>query len=39
MATLEIERDGRVLVVWVHNPPHNFMDRGMVTELTRSSGS
>ena len=33
MATLEIERDGRVLVVWVHNPPHNFMDRGMVIEL------
>lgn len=33
MDTLEIERDGRVLVVWVHNPPHNFMDRGMVIEL------
>jgi enoyl-CoA hydratase len=31
--TLHAERDGRVLVVRVDNPPHNFMDRGMVAEL------
>ena len=33
MPTLEAERTGRVLVVRVDNPPHNFMDRGMVAEL------
>jgi enoyl-CoA hydratase len=33
MATLEAERVGRVLVVRVSNPPHNFMNRGMVAEL------
>ena len=33
MATLQTERVGRVLVVRVDNPPHNFMDRGMVEEL------
>ena len=30
---LERERDGRVLVVRVDNPPHNFMNREMVVEL------
>jgi enoyl-CoA hydratase len=33
MPTLSKERAGRVLVVRVDNPPHNFMDRGMVAEL------
>ena len=33
MPTLESERSGRVLVVRVDNPPHNFMDRSMVAEL------
>lgn len=33
MPTLYTERSGRVLVVRVDNPPHNFMDRGMVAEL------
>lgn len=33
MATLSSERNGRVLIVRVDNPPHNFMDRGMVAEL------
>jgi enoyl-CoA hydratase/carnithine racemase len=33
MATLEASREGRVLVVRVDNPPHNFMNRGMVAEL------
>ena len=33
MPTLEAERAGRVLIVRVDNPPHNFMDRGMVAEL------
>jgi enoyl-CoA hydratase/carnithine racemase len=31
--TLSTERDGRVLVVRVDNPPLNFMNRGMVAEL------
>ena len=31
--TLETQRQGRVLVVRVDNPPHNFMNRGMVREL------
>jgi enoyl-CoA hydratase/carnithine racemase len=31
--TLETERDGRVMVVRITSPPHNFMDRGMVGEL------
>src|SRR5262245_53557756 len=34
MATLETERRGRVLVVRVDNPPHNFMTGGMVRELS-----
>jgi enoyl-CoA hydratase len=32
-STLRIERDGRVMTVRVDNPPHNFMNRGMVAEL------
>jgi enoyl-CoA hydratase len=32
---LSAERDGRVLVVRVDNPPHNFMNREMVIELDR----
>ena len=35
MATLTTERDERVLVVRVDNPPLNFMNRGMVAELDR----
>jgi enoyl-CoA hydratase/carnithine racemase len=38
-AMLETERDGRVLVVRIYNPPRNFMNRVMVgelDELTRS---
>jgi enoyl-CoA hydratase len=31
--TITTERDGRVLTVRVHNPPHNFMNRTMVAEL------
>jgi hypothetical protein len=31
---LETERDGRVLVVRLENPPRNFMDRQMIAELT-----
>lgn len=31
---LETERDGRVLIVRLENPPRNFMDRQMVAELT-----
>ena len=31
---LELERDGRVLIVRIENPPRNFMDRPMVAELT-----
>lgn len=30
---LETQREGRVLVVRVDNPPHNFMNREMVREL------
>ncbi|MGH2955634.1 MAG: enoyl-CoA hydratase/isomerase family protein [Solirubrobacterales bacterium] len=33
MATIETERDGRVLTVLIENPPHNFMTGGMVQEL------
>jgi enoyl-CoA hydratase len=33
MAMLETERRGRVLVVRVNHPPHNFMTAGMVREL------
>lgn len=32
-STLRVERDGRVMTVRVDNPPHNFMNRGMVAEL------
>src|SRR5512133_3875752 len=32
---LDIERDGRVLVVRVDHPPHNFMTAEMVRELQR----
>jgi enoyl-CoA hydratase len=35
MAMLETERIGRVLVVRVDNPPHNFMTGEMVVELDR----
>lgn len=35
MATLSTERDGRVVIVRVDNPPLNFMNRGMVDELDR----
>jgi enoyl-CoA hydratase len=35
MAMLRTERVGRVLVVRVDHPPHNFMDRQMVAELDR----
>lgn len=31
--TIETQRNGRVLTVRVVNPPHNFMNRGMVAEL------
>jgi enoyl-CoA hydratase len=37
--TIQIERDGRTMVVRIHRPPHNFMNRHMVAEfdeLTRS---
>ena len=37
--TIGTERDGRTLTVRVENPPHNFMNRGMIgelDELTRS---
>jgi len=33
-ARVETERDGRVLVARLENPPRNFMDRQMVAELT-----
>ena len=33
-STLRVERDGRVLIVRIENPPRNFMDRQMVAELT-----
>jgi enoyl-CoA hydratase len=35
MAMLETERRGRVLIVRVDNPPHNFMNAEMVRELQR----
>jgi enoyl-CoA hydratase len=35
MPLLETERHGRVLVVQVDNPPHNFMTAEMVRELER----
>src|SRR3954463_2758030 len=35
MPLLETERHGRVLVVQVDNPPHNFMTAEMVRELQR----
>ena len=31
--TIRTERDGRTLTVRIENPPHNFMNRGMVAEL------
>jgi enoyl-CoA hydratase len=31
--TIKTERDGRTLTVRIENPPHNFMNRGMVAEL------
>jgi enoyl-CoA hydratase len=34
MATFQTERDGRVLVVRIDNPPHNFMTAEMVRELS-----
>jgi enoyl-CoA hydratase/carnithine racemase len=36
---LETERQGRVLVVRIDNPPHNFMTAGMVHELSDLLGS
>jgi enoyl-CoA hydratase len=36
---LSAERDGRVLVVRIQNPPHNFMNREMVIELDRLTRS
>src|SRR3954469_16180534 len=33
MPMLDVERRGRVLVVSVDHPPHNFMTAGMVREL------
>jgi enoyl-CoA hydratase len=38
MPMLSTERDGRVLVVRVDHPPHNFMNRKMVLELDRLTG-
>jgi enoyl-CoA hydratase len=35
MAMLDVERRGRVLVVSVDHPPHNFMNAEMVRELER----
>src|SRR5512138_1158241 len=35
MSMLETERRGRVLVVSVDHPPHNFMNAEMVRELER----
>ncbi len=35
MSTFETERRGRVLVVRIDNPPHNFMTAQMVRELQR----
>ena len=37
--TFETERRGRVLVVRIDNPPHNFMTAGMVRELSDLFGS
>ncbi len=34
MGAVETERDGRVLIVRVDNPPRNLMDRGLVADLT-----
>jgi len=31
--TIATQRDGRVLTLRIENPPHNFMNRGMVAEL------
>ena len=31
--TIQIERDGRTMVVRIDRPPHNFMNRHMVAEL------
>jgi enoyl-CoA hydratase len=39
MATFETERQGRVLVVRIDNPPHNFMTGQMVRELAALAGS
>ena len=39
MPMLEVERRGRVLVVRVDHPPHNFMTAEMVRELQRLVGS
>jgi len=33
VATIETEREGRVLTLLIDNPPHNFMTREMVNEL------
>ena len=35
MSTFDTERRGRVLVVRIDNPPHNFMTAEMVRELQR----
>lgn len=39
MSTFETERQGRVLVVRIDNPPHNFMTAEMVRELSDLVGS
>jgi len=39
MATFETERRGRVVVVRIDNPPHNFMTGQMVRELGQLFGS
>jgi enoyl-CoA hydratase/carnithine racemase len=39
MATFEAERRGRVLVVRIDHPPHNFMTAEMVRELSELVGS
>jgi enoyl-CoA hydratase len=39
MPMLSAERDGRVLIVRIDNPPHNFMNREMVLELDRLTRS
>jgi enoyl-CoA hydratase len=38
-STLRVERDGRVMTVRVDNPPHNFINRGMVAELIELTDS